>query len=397
MAPPPPIYLDYAATTSPHARVVDAMREVLARGDGNPASQHRAGQAARKELESCRAVVTHFLGGSSTGMHADRLIFTSGGTEANNLAILGSVGGQPRCLIVSSIEHPSVMGPAEELQRRGAEVKRIPVDADGVIDVDHARRWLKQVAPGTSMSVMLANNETGVVQPVRELAPLCRQQNVALHTDAVQFVAKYSLGLLERLFHDLGVAALTASAHKIHGPVGVGALLLRHDVTVDPQLFGGFQQGGMRPGTESLVLATGFCHAAGYASAHCADWHAQLTTLRDAFERALREQLDDLIINGEAAERLPHISNVAFLGCDRQQLFLALDFEGVYCSTGSACASGSSEPSPVLRAMGLPEEVISSSLRFSFGGPTTREEIDEGVERIVRCVKRLRSQKSARK
>lgn len=396
MTRPVPIYLDYAATTPPGPRVAEAMREVMASGCANPASQHRAGQEARKSLETSRAVITGFLGGKSDGMEADRLIFTSGGTEANNLAILGRVGAGPRCLIVSSIEHPSVMGPADELQRRGADVKRIPVDADGVIDVDHARRWLKQISPDTSMSVMLANNETGVVQPVRELATMCREQNVPLHTDAVQFVGKHPAEL-PTLFHDLGIAALTASAHKIYGPVGIGALLLRHDCTVDPQLFGGFQQLGMRPGTESVLLAAGFCHAIGHASAHRADWHSQATVLRDAFERGLGEQLDNLVINGAAAERLPHISNIAFLGVDRQQLFLALDFAGVYCSTGSACASGSSEPSPVLRAMGLPEEVISSSLRFSFGSPTTRDEIDESVERIVKCVKRLRSQKSARK
>lgn len=397
MARPSFIYLDYASTTPLDPHVAEAMHDVMARGEANPASQHRAGQGARKQLESCRAVITGFLGGKSDGMQADRLIFTSGGTEANNLALLGRVSGEPRCLIVSSIEHPSVMGAAEELQRRGAEVKRIPVDEDGIIDIDYARRLLKQVKPNSSASVMLANNETGVVQPVRELAPLCREQNVPLHADAVQFVGKYPQGLLDHLFRDLGVAALTVSAHKIHGPVGIGALLLRHDVTVDPQLFGGFQQGGMRPGTESLVLANGFFYAIGKATTHCDQWRAQIIPLRDAFEQGLRDQLDDLVINGEAAERLPHISNIAFLGVDRQQLFLALDFNGVYCSTGSACASGSSEPSPVLRAMGLPEAVVSSSLRFSFGAPTTLDDIAESVERIVKCVKDLRSRKSARK
>lgn len=335
--------------------------------------------------------MARFLGAKTEGMRSDRLILTSGGTEANNLALFGLTGRTPCPLLVSAIEHPSVSMAADVLARRGYQVERIRVDSNCVVDLDHLQTLLQRSPAPKLVSVMLANNETGVLQPVAQAAELCRQQRTLMHTDAVQAIGKCAVN-----FTALGVDAMTIAPHKFYGPIGIGALLLHDDTPIEPQLFGGFQQGGIRPGTESFPLVAGFREALQNVVED--QLHAtRLNELRDAFERGLRQQLDDLVINGEAAQRLPHISNIAFLGCDRQQLFLALDFEGVYCSTGSACASGSSEPSPVLRAMGLPEEVISSSLRFSFGSPTTRDEIDEAVERIVRCVKRLRSQKSARK
>lgn len=395
MTRPPPIYLDYAATTPLDPRVAEAMQQAMLAGYANPASQHRGGQEARKRLEWARGNIASPLSLKSDGVPEDRLIFTSGGTEANNLALLGLPESRRQQVIISAIEHPSIEATARELARRGADVKRIPVNKSGVIDLERARELLAQAGESIAVSVMLANNETGVIQPIRELALLCRETNSSLHTDAVQFVGKFPI-VLGELFPTLGVATLSYSAHKIGGPVGIGALLVRHDVSIEPRLYGGFQQGAIRPGTESLLLAEGFCVAMISATAEV-ERRTHVLSLRSKFESNLREHFDDLVINGEAAERLPHISNIAFLGVDRQQLFLALDFAGVYCSTGSACASGSSEPSPVLRAMGLPEEVISSSLRFSFGSPTTREEIDEAVERIVKCVKHLRSQKSARK
>jgi cysteine desulfurase len=280
---------------------------------------------------------------------------------------------------------------ADELTRRGFQVEKIAVGQDGVLDLEHLRSILEQAPIPKLVSVMRGNNETGVLQPIPDVAQLCQLRNSLFHTDAVQSVGKSPWG-----FAELHADAMTVAPHKFYGPIGIGALVLRHDTPIEPQLFGGFQQGGIRPGTESFPLVVGFRDALQNIVEDTA--HAtNVAQLRDRFEQGLREHLDDLAINGEAAERLPHISNVAFLGVDRQQLFLALDFAGVYCSTGSACASGSSEPSPVLRAMGLPDAVISSSLRFSFGSPTTRSEIDEAVERIVKCVKRLRSQKSARK
>lgn len=384
----PPIYLDYAATTPLDPRVAEAMQQAMLAGYANPASQHQSGRAARKMVEEAREEIARSLGAKTEGMDADRLIFTSGGTEANNLALFGLAGRAPCRVLVSSIEHPSVSGAADELQRRGYQVDRIRVDAHGTLDVNHLRELLDQSPRPKLVSVMGVNNETGVVQPIGQVSQLCTERDIPLHVDFVQAVTHLSLA-----FRDAPIAAATVSGHKFGGPTGIGALLVHAATRLEPCHFGGFQQAGLRPGTESVPLVLGF--AAALEREYVA--RAYPPADRCEFEPRLQEQLDSIVMNGAGADRAPHISNVAFLGCDRQQLFLALDFEGVYCSTGSACASGSSEPSPVLRAMGLPEEVISSSLRFSFGSSTTRAEIDESVERIVKCVKRLRSQKSARK
>jgi cysteine desulfurase len=282
------------------------------------------------------------------------------------------------------------MQAAEQLLLRNYQVDVIRVDQRGVCELSHFHESLGRGPTPRFVSVMYGNNETGVRQPVNEMQETCRQQGIVFHCDAVQAVSvMFGRGMPLACFD-----ALTLAGHKFGGPVGIGALIVGSNIKLEPQLYGGFQQGGLRPGTESVPMAFGFVEALATVR-RLQDY--ELKQLRDWFEARLRHYLDDLVINGEAAERLPHISNIAFIGCDRQQLFLALDFAGVYCSTGSACASGSSEPSPVLRAMGLPDEVISSSLRFSFGSPTTRDEIDESVERITSCVKRLRSQKSARK
>ena len=256
----------------------------------------------------------------------------------------------------------------------------------------HGGRSLQSDPKPHLVSVMLGNNETGVIQPVAEIAQLCRAAGAIMHTDAVQAAGKIPVK-----FRALGVDALTIAAHKFHGPRGIGALLVRHDVKLEPMLFGGFQQVGLRPGTEPTALAVGMCRALEL-------WHIEgeartrrLTELRDRFEAKLRAAVPDLVINGESAERLPHTSNIAFLGLDRQALVMALDLAGVACSTGSACASGSSEPSPVLLAMQAPAEVISSSLRFSLGAGITAAEIDEAAARIIKIVNDLRQRKEVRK
>jgi cysteine desulfurase len=381
MSRPRPIYLDYAATTPLDQSAAQAMDQAAQAGYANPASQHAAGRAARKVLEDARERIVERVGGTTAGMHADQLIFTSGGTEANNLALLGLMGRPPARALVSAIEHPSVSSASDELQRRGHRVDRIRVDSSGVIDLDHAATLLADSPPPRLVSVMLVNNETGVIQPIEQLSQLCSELAIPLHVDVVQAV-----GQLDMRLHELAFAAATVSAHKFGGPPGIGAVLLRAGVKIEPIQFGGFQQSGIRPGTESVPLAIGFAAA---LEQHFVA-RKRPSANRVDFEKSLLERLDYLVINGGNAPRAPHISNVAFLGVDRQQLFLALDFAGVYCSTGSACASGSSEPSPVLRAMGLPEEVVASSLRFSFGAPTTMKDVNEAVERIVTCVKRLR-------
>jgi cysteine desulfurase len=291
---------------------------------------------------------------------------------------MGEVGGQnaSKRVIISAIEHPSVVGAGEELRRLGCDVKRAAVDGNGVIDVEQLKKLLHEGA--ALVSVMLANNETGVIQPVAEIAALCRERDLVLHTDAVQAVGKIAVN-----FRELGAAAMTVAPHKFHGPLGIGALILRHGVKLEPQLFGGFQQSGLRPGTESVALAVGFVEALRLWHDEAAEREARMRTLRDELERSLRAELPDMLIVGERSPRLPNTSCVSFPGVNRQALVMALDMAGVACSTGSACASGSSEPSPTLLAMNLPREVVDSSLRFSIGPTTSEEEIDEAMRRIA--------------
>ena len=389
------IYLDHNSTTPMAPEVANAMAECYAAGYVNPASQHGLGRAARRKLEEARQGIAEILGAKTTGMDADSVIFTSGGTEANNLTLfglasaLGSAGASPSqpMLAISSIEHPSVVGPAEELQRRGWQLERLRVSPDGVVDISHAQELVDSAlrAPQSALSLMLGNNETGVLQPVREIASLCREAQIPSHTDAVQVAGKLPVN-----FRDLGVDAMTISAHKFHGPRGVGALLLRHGVKLQPLLHGGFQQAGLRPGTEDVALAVGMHTALRLWHDEQSDRQQKLEQLRDSFEANLRVGDSRVVINGAGATRLPHTSNISFPGVDRQALLMALDMAGVACSTGSACASGSSEPSPVLIAMGCPEEVISSSLRFSFGITNTAAEVEEAARRILLAVNQLR-------
>lgn len=387
-----PIYLDHNSTTPLLPEVAEAIVQAARIGDVNPASQHQLGQRARRRIEEARERILELLGGQTTGMRADRLIFTSGGTEANNTLLRGLLPAPPARLVISSLEHPSMLGPAEYLQSQGYDVQRIRALPQGTIDLDHACALIEGDPRPALVSVMLANNETGVVQPLNEVAELCAKAGVSLITDAVQAITKIACP-----FRDLNVAAMTVAPHKFHGPVGIGAILLRHDVKLNPLLFGGFQQEGLRPGTESVLLASGFL-AALEAAERDVDRPQRMAELRDTLEAQLREELGDMVvINGASAQRLPTTSNIAFRGLNRQELLLALDAAGICCSTGSACASGSSEPSPVLQAMGLEADVIEGSLRLSVGAGTTAADIALASSRISRCVKDLQLRQNRRK
>ncbi len=392
------IYLDHNSTTPLAAEAVDAMAPWQHQQFGNPASQHAPGRRARQAVEQAREEIGRILGARMTGRHPDRVVFTSGGTEANNLALWGLTGAlianEPGGLAVSTIEHPSVLAAAELLARRGWHVERLPVNAAGVVDLAQVDEQLAKIAgyPRRLLSVMLANNETGAIQPVAELARRALERGILLHTDAVQMAGKLPLD-----FAGLGCAALSVAAHKFHGPLGIGALVVRPDVELEPVIRGGFQQAGLRGGTESVALAVGM-HAA------LAAWQREqderihrMSTLRDRLEQALQQALPGrVVINAAASPRLPQTSSLAIRGCDRQALVMALDLAGVACSTGSACASGSSEPSTVLLAMGVERDVLAGSLRFSLGAGTTAAEIDTAVERIVSAAARLSATKPAR-
>lgn len=375
------VYLDCNSTTPLHPLVAATLQEVNQAGYLNPASQHRPGQVARQALERCRAGICSLLGGRSTGMRADRLIFTSGGTEANNLILKGLAsaksGGQ---ILVSAIEHPSILATAEYLRRQGVDVKLIPVDQAGQVRLDALEKLL--ALPTSLVSVMLANNETGVLQPLEQIVELSKSRGAFVHTDAVQAIGKIPVD-----FSGLRVDALTLTPHKFYGPRGIGGLLLKSDVPLEPILFGGFQQGGLRPGTEDVCLASGFHRALELCLADLPGKQARLVELRRLFLQHLEAGLrGTLLVNGHSAPTLPNTLNLAFPGVDRQALLLAADLAGLAISTGSACASGSSEPSPVLQAMGLTPEVVESSVRISFGTRSEERELEWAADQLCRLV-----------
>jgi len=301
----------------------------------------------------------------------------------------GQPQNHPPTVFFSHIEHPSITASAAEAYSRGYIVKHLLVNNNGTVeqaDITHGSR-LTIFGPSV-VSVMLANNETGIVQPVSQFAVACHEQEALMHTDAVQAVGKIPVH-----FRKLSVHAMTVAPHKFHGPLGIGALVLRHGVKLQPQLFGGFQQSGLRPGTENAALAVGFHKALELAMTELADRAAAMRALRDELERLLRAELSELIIIGQNASRLPNTSCVSFPGLDRQALVMALDLAGVACSTGSACASGSSEPSPTLVAMGLAQDVIGGAIRFSLSAFTTAADVAEASRRIIKTVKHLRAGK----
>jgi cysteine desulfurase len=380
------IYLDHNATTPTRPEVVEAMARSGAAAYANSASQHRPGQQARRVLEDAREAIAEILDADLAPPRRDRLIFTSGGTEANNMAVLGIARGsgrQPGRIVISAGEHPSVIEPAEHLLEQGWRLDTLGLTTSGVVRVDQLPLLLEGDSPALA-SVQLANHETGVVQPIAEIAAMCNRAGVACHTDAVQAVGKMPVS-----FRRLDVSAMSISAHKFQGPPGIGALLLRDGVGLVPLMFGGHQQEGLRPGTESVPLAVGMATALELSRREQEEYVRRVTALRDRFESGLRAALPNIVVHGIEAERLPQTSNVAFPGLDGEVLRMALDLAGVACSVGAACSSGSTELSPTLRAMELPGSLVSSSLRFSLGATTSEADVEEAVRRIAHVCREL--------
>ncbi len=374
--PPPPIYLDANSTTPVLPEAWDAMRPVAADAFGNPASAHGYGRRARQYLEEARETVAKLL-----GAHPEEVVFTSGATEANNLAVFGLAGSwpTPAHVVASRIEHPCVVEPVVQLAARGHAVTWLPATPAGHIDIDVL---LAAVTPLTKLvALMLVNGETGCVQPVAEVARRL-PVGVVLHCDAAQAVGKMPVD-----FKALGVTTLSVSGHKFGAPKGVGVLLVERGTALKPQLFGGHQQRGQRPGTEPVALAVGLAKALDVSVRDLAAAHAHRVELKRRFLAALREQAFPVVVNGDG---LPTTLNVAFPGCRSDLLLMSLDLAGVACSTGSACSSGSLLPSPVLQAMGVPDAVLRSALRFSFAATLTLDEIDDAATRVIAAVKALR-------
>jgi cysteine desulfurase len=367
---PSPIYLDHAATTPVRREVVEAMQPFFGARFGNPSSTHRWGREARVALDEARERLAHCLGAS-----ADEVVFTSGGTEADNLAVLGCWrvrrGEGRRAVVSTAIEHKAVLGAVHQAVREGAEERTLRVSPEGVVERDSFDRAVREdVAVCT---IMWVNNEIGVVQPVEELATAAKDRAVTFHTDAVQAFGKVAIDARRTPF-DL----LTMSGHKIGAPKGIGALFVRRGTPLEPLLHGGTQDRGRRPGTENVALAVGLALAAELALAESDAECRRLGELRDALERALLERVPDAVVHGRGARRAPHILNLSVPGTDSESLLMALDLAGVACSAGSACQSGSVSPSHVLIALGVEPDLASAAVRMSLGCLTT----DDCVQRV---------------
>jgi cysteine desulfurase len=377
----PFIYLDYAATTPVDPRVRQAMDECLAAPPGNASSTHSAGRAARERVEAARAQVAALIGAPP-----EAIVFTSGATEADNLAILGAARGNTargRHLVSLRTEHRAVLDPLARLEREGFRVTLLTPGHDGLADPAEVGRALGHET--TLVSVMLVNNETGVVQDIPAIAAECRRHGALLHVDAAQAAGRVPL--------DVGVLdadLVSLAAHKVHGPVGVGALYVRRDPrpTLAPLAFGGGQEAGLRPGTLPVHQIVGMGTAYALARAALAEEPARLAALRDRLWGALAD-LPGVLLNGHPSRRGPHILNVSIEGVDGEALLYELG--SVAVSAGSACGAGHGEPSYVLRALGRDDVLAQASLRFSFGRPTTADEIDRAAGRVRAAVVRLRA------
>ncbi len=373
------VYLDHNATSPMRPEVREALLEAIDSLHGNASSLHAEGRAARRLLEDARERIAAAL-----DAHPDEVFFTSGGTESNNTAILGlSLRTKPPSSVtVSAVEHPSVYELAQPPGPLAERSTVIPVSAEGVVCLERLEVLLRNRA--RVVAVMHANNETGVIQPIEEVADLCRRYGAYLHVDAVQ-----SVGRLAFSFASIGASTASISGHKLQGPPGIGLLLIRRGTRLQPLLFGGPQERGLRPGTEAVALAHAMARAVELAVAERSEQSARLRRLRDQFENAALSLWPPARVNGAGAPRLPNTSNICFPGLDGQALVMALDMEGVAASTGSACSSGAAAPSHVLLAMGLPEELARASVRFSFGPGSTDEDVQFALDRLQSVLRRL--------
>ena len=382
------IYLDHSATTPVDPRVAAAMARSLTENYGNPSSVHGFGQQARAAVDRARREVATLIGAKP-----NEIVFTSGGTEANNLAIRGvceAAADHGRHIITSAIEHPSVRGVCDALEKRGWEITQLPVYDNGIIRLHDLNAMMR---PDTVLvTVMWANNEIGTIQPIHEIGALIRQRrangqrHLWFHTDAVQ-----AAGRLPFNVDEAGCDLLSMSAHKLYAPKGIGALYVRRGVRLAVQNVGGHQERERRAGTENVPAIVAFGEAAKLGREEITKRVAHDSALRDRFESRVKELISDVVMNGDREQRLSHLSNISFRFIEGEGLLINLDLEGVAVSTGSACSSGTLEPSPVIRALGVNDEVARGSLRFSFGKDNTDADVDYVVEVLSKAVERLRA------
>ena len=372
------VYLDNAASTKISARVVEKMMESYSENYGNPSSTHKLGQKARAAVEKTRNVIAGYL-----GAEGKEIIFTSGGAEGNNLVIRGALNAydyKGKHIITSKIEHSTVLKTCQQLEREGYEVTYIDVDENGVVNLEQLKNSIRKDT--VIVSIMYANNETGVKQPIKEIGEILENTSVMFHTDAVQAMGK------EVIFpKDLKIDAMTVTAHKFYGPKGAGFVYLDKNFLIEKEIWGGSQERNRRAGTENVqgILGMGTAIEEAYENIH--EIEAREEKIQEYLEKRIKNEIENIKINGEKSPRLKTITNLYIKGCDIQTLLIALDLRGICVSGGSACMSGAHEDSYVLREMGLNSEELGSSFRISIGKDTTTEEIDYFIDNLKEIVK----------
>lgn len=374
------VYVDNAATTPLSQSVLEAMTPYLTAHFGNPSSLHKAGQTTRKAVEDAREQVATLLGAD----RADEITFTSGGTEADNLAVLGVMArSKKKHLITSVIEHPALLDTCKYLEKQGCTVTYLPVDKHGMISLDDLKSAMTEET--ALVSIMMANNEIGTIEPIAEIGAICREKKVLFHTDAVQGVGHIPVNV-----KDLNVDLLSFSSHKINGPKGAGVLYVRKGVLISPILHGGGQERNRRSGTENVANIVATAKALSDAVTHMDTHMSHAKALRDRLVEGIMK-IPYTHYTGHPEQRLSGTASFVFEAIEGEGLLLLLDMNGICCSTGSACATGSLEPSHVLMAIGLPHEIAHGSLRVTFGYQNTQEEVDYIIEKVTQAVERLRA------
>jgi cysteine desulfurase len=374
------VYLDHNATTPLDPRVFEAMKPYLTEVFGNASSPHHYGRRANQALERSRVIAAEAIAAKP-----EEIIFTSGGTESDNLAIRGTAYHRGKGhVIASSVEHHAVLNTCQALERAGFRTTYLPVDRQGRVDPDKVRRSIRRDT--FLISVMFANNETGVMQPVAEIGGIAREYGILFHCDAVQGIGKSAIDV-EEMCIDL----LSLSSHKIYGPQGIGGLYVRKGTELSPIITGGHHERGLRPGTENIAAIVGFAQALKIAIDEIDTYRVRVCSLRDKLESELLDRVDRVEIHGAQAERLPHTTSVGFSSVEAESILLHLDLKGIAASSGSACTTGDPEPSHVLSAMGISPELARGSIRISLGRENTEEEVDYTVSVLEDSIRQLRS------